>query len=255
MTCSSPRSRVRGTSTRARRWRSATSSARTATWRSRISRARSVGSIRSGGSRSAGSPAGSERLALRRAENALALLGPTPPLLGTMFVLDAVAYHGLELEPQLAFAALSAIVIARALVSLTRQLHAQRAFLRRLPAARTATIEGHGVHVIPGAGSYAFCVGLVRPAVYVSDGALRAGDRELRAVLAHEEQHRARRDPLRQLLARTVGDALRPLPPFSGLAERQATLANLVADGGAVRVLGGRAALASAMMHFEATGA
>jgi hypothetical protein len=49
-----------------------------------------------------------------------------------------------------------------------------------------------------------------------------------------------------------VGDALRPLPPFTRLAERQATLADLAADAAAVRVLGGRAALASAMMHFEA---
>jgi hypothetical protein len=191
----------------------------------------------------------SDRRALRRAEIALALLGLTPLLLASVFVVDAIAYRGHE--PQLAFAALSAVVIARALVSLARQLRAQHAFLRRLPAARVATIADHRVHVIPGSAPHAFCVGLLRPAVYVSDGVLRAGDAELLAVLAHEERHRARRDPLRGLLARMVGDGLRPLPPFTGLAERQAALADLAADDAAVGALGGRAALASAMLHFD----
>jgi hypothetical protein len=194
----------------------------------------------------------SERLALRRAEIALALLGITPVLLAAVFVLDVVAYHGLKPEPQLVFAAISAVLIARALASLAHQLQAQRAFLRRLPVVRSATIAGYRVRVIPGAASHAFCAGLVRPAIYVSEGALRAGEGELRAVLAHEDEHRARLDPLRRLLARMVGDALRPLPLFTGLADRQAALADVVADAAAVRTLGDRAPLAAAMMHFDA---
>ena len=71
---------------------------------------------------------------------------------------------------------------------------------------------------IPGAASHAFCAGLVRPAIYVSEGTLRAGEGELRAVLAHEDEHRARLDPLRRLLARMVGDALRP--PEAGISRR-----------------------------------
>jgi peptidase M48-like protein len=192
-----------------------------------------------------------EPLALRRAEIALALLGLMPLLLASVFVVDAIAYHGREPEPQLAFAVLSAVVLVRALASLARQLRAERAFLRRLPVVRAATIHGYEVLVVRGRASHAFCAGLLRPAVHVSDGLLRAGEAEVLAVLAHEEQHRARRDPLRQLLARTIGDALRPLPPFAGLAERQAVLADLVADTAAVRALGDRAALASAMVLFD----
>lgn len=192
-----------------------------------------------------------DRAALRRAEIALALLGVTPILLASVFVVDAIAYRGHAPEPQLAFAALSAVILVRAVASLARQLRAQRAFLRQLPVTRIATIDGHRVNVIPGSAAHAFCVGLLRPAVYVSDGVLRAHGAEQHAVLAHEAQHRARRDPLRRLLARMVGDALRPLPPFAGLAERQATLADLAADDAAVRAVGGRAALASAMLHFD----
>jgi len=93
--------------------------------------------------------------------------------------------------------------------------------------------------------------GLRRPAIYVSEGTLRtAGDAELRAILAHEEHHRARRDPLRLLLARVVADALHPLPPFAALAEREAALADLAADAATVDALGDRGPLAAAFLRF-----
>jgi Peptidase family M48 len=195
-----------------------------------------------------------DRPALRRAELALALVGLTPVLLALVFLIDAGVYHGLAVQPQTAFAVISALVIGRAAASLARQLRAQRAFLRRLPAVRGATIFGYRVRVVAGQAPHAFCVGLVRPAVYVSEGALQVGDNALRAVLAHEAQHRTRRDPLRLLLARAVADALRPLPPFARLAERQVMLADLAADAAAVRALGGRAPIAAAMMRFEVSG-
>jgi hypothetical protein len=196
-----------------------------------------------------------ERAGLRRAELALAVLAVTPALLVAIVAIDVVAYHGLDLHPQLALAVASVLVMARAVWSLGHGLLAQRAFLRRLPAARDATVDGHPVRILPGPGLHAFCVGLLRPAVYVSEGTLAGGDAELRAILVHEEHHRARRDPLRQLLARVVSDALRPLPPFAALADRQAALADLAADAATVEALGDRAPLASAMARFgESTG-
>jgi hypothetical protein len=141
-------------------------------------------------------------------------------------------------------------VIARASISLGRQLRAQRAFLQRLPVARETRVHGSAVRVIPGGGLQAFCAGLLRPAVYVSEGALAAGGPELRAILAHEEHHRVRRDPLRLLCARVVADALRPLPPFASLAEREAALADLAADAASVEALGDRAPLASAFARW-----
>jgi hypothetical protein len=193
-----------------------------------------------------------DRRALHRLELALGVLGMTVAALAVVVALDVVHYHGLALEPQLAFAVLDAVVIARALASLARQLRAQRAFLRRLPVLRTAVVHGHRVRVVPGPGLAAFCAGLWRPAIYLSEGALASAEPELRAILAHEEQHRARRDPLRLLLARTVADALRPLPPFADLADREAALADLAADAAAVDALGDRTPLASAFVRFEA---
>jgi len=192
-----------------------------------------------------------ERRALRRAELALAALGLTAAMLVLVVAVDAVHFHSLALDAHVALGIVAAGVIARAAVSLVRQLHAQRAFLRRLPVLREAVVHGHRVRVVPGPGLQAFCAGLLRPAVYASEGTLAAADPEVRAILAHEEHHRARRDPLRLLCARLVSDALRPLPPFAALATREAALADLAADAATVEALGDRAPLASALVRFD----
>jgi Peptidase family M48 len=193
-----------------------------------------------------------ERRALRRAELALAALGLTTLLLAVVVTVDAVRFHGLAVDLHVALGIVGAVVIARAVVSLARQLRAQRMFLRRLPVTRAARVHGYAVRVVPGGGLQAFCAGLLRPAVYVSEGALAAGGPEVRAILAHEEHHRVRRDPLRLLCARVVADALRPLPPFASLAEREGALADLAADVASVEALGDRAPLASAFARWGA---
>jgi hypothetical protein len=82
--------------------------------------------------------------------------------------------------------------------------------------------------------------------VYLSEGAVATlGAAELGAVVAHEGHHADRRDPLRILIARAIGDAyaLRALP------RREQALAELSADAAAVRT-GGTAPLASALLAF-----
>jgi hypothetical protein len=194
-----------------------------------------------------------ERRALRRLELALAALGATVLLLAFAAAFDAARFHASTLDEELVLGALAVVVIGRAAISLARQLRAQRAFREALPVIATATVHGHAVRVVPGRELIAFCAGLRRPAVYMSQGTLdAASDAELRAILAHEEHHRARRDPLRLLLARTVADALRPLPPFAALADREAAVADLAADAASVDAVGGRAPLASALARFGA---
>jgi hypothetical protein len=200
--------------------------------------------------------------ALRRTELALGVLGVTVTLLAFIIALDAVRYHGLELlalDPHslllIPVGLLDGFVIVRAAASLGRQLRAHRRFLRDLPVRCETLVGGHRVRVFPGRPLGAFCAGLLRPAVYVSEGTLRAaGGAELHAILAHEEHHRARRDPLRLLLARVVSDAIGPLPPFAALADRQAAVADLAADAAAVDALGDPTALATALAHFDARG-
>jgi Peptidase family M48 len=196
------------------------------------------------------------------------VLGVTAAAVMLVMAMDAVEFHAgvlahslthltlRDLEPHcvflLAFIAGEAVVMARAVSSLVRQVAAHRAFVRALPVRSQCVLDGHVVRVVPGRALRAFCAGLLRPAVYVSEGTLRGvSGPELRAILAHEDHHRARRDPLRRLLARTVSDAFRPLPPLATLADRQAALADLAADEAAVRAVGAVQPLAAALVRFE----
>jgi Zn-dependent protease with chaperone function len=188
---------------------------------------------------------------LRRAELSLAALGLTAVLLAVVVAVDVVHFHGVALDPHVALGVVDAVVIARALSSLTRQVRAQRAFTRRLPVIGSALIDGYPVRIVAGRQG-AFCAGLLGPAVYIAEGTLREMRvEELRAILAHEEHHRRRRDPLRQLSARVVSDALAPLPPFASLAAREETIAELSADAASVAALGDPKPLAAALVRFD----
>jgi bla regulator protein blaR1 len=184
----------------------------------------------------------------KRVELALWALALTAALFMLVVTLDAAHHHGWLV---VAVAAADLFVLARAAGSLARQVRAHSAFLRALPVRGDALVHGHRVRVLPGRAPGAFCAGLLRPRVYVSDGTLSAAaDAELQAILAHEEHHRARRDPLRLLLARTVADAFHPLPPFASLAERETAVADLAADAAAVHAVGSASPLAAALDRF-----
>jgi hypothetical protein len=97
----------------------------------------------------------------------------------------------------------------------------------------------------------AFCVGLLRPKVYLTSGAIAALDAAERdAVIAHERAHARRRDPLRLLLTRATADALFFCPGARQLAERTSDLAELDADASA-----DQRALASAMLRLDSVSA
>jgi hypothetical protein len=206
--------------------------------------------------------------AFHRLELALAVLGLTAASLALLIAMDALQFHAaalwhavrhltierLELHGVLllALGIADAVVIARAVRSLVRQVLAQRAFLRALPIRSCLDVDGELVRVFPGRRVEAFCGGLLHPSVYVSTGALRGVEEpELRAILAHERHHRVRRDPLRFLLARVVSDAFRPLPPLATLADRHVSLADLAADAAAVRALGDVRPLAAAFVRLD----
>ncbi|MDA0181169.1 M56 family metallopeptidase [Solirubrobacter phytolaccae] len=204
-----------------------------------------------------------ESRGLRRAEFAVAAFGVTAFLLALLYVIDAVRFHsGAVLHPltedipngelhigELVLMALlifDGLAFGRAARSLRRGVAAHRRLSAELPVVGTRVIGGREVAVVPGSAPRAFCSGLARPRVYVSQGALaRLGERELAAVVAHEAHHADRRDPLRLLVARAIGDAysLRTLP------RREQALSELSADAAAVR-RSGAAPLASALLAF-----
>lgn len=150
----------------------------------------------------------------------------------------------------LALDGLSLAVICRAVRTGWRIRRESRRFVDRLSLA--GELPGPpGVQLVEDPVPQAFCAGLARPRVYVSTGALeRLGAPELRAVVAHEAEHAARRDPLRLFLAHVLSDALFFLPVMRRLCGRYAAVAELAADEAAISATGDAQSLASALLTF-----
>jgi Zn-dependent protease with chaperone function len=101
-------------------------------------------------------------------------------------------------------------------------------------------------------GPVLFCAGVRRPAIVISRGAIRLLDAaELRAALAHELVHVARRDPAASwgvLLARIL---MGTNPAFQVMARALAREAERLADERAATVAGDRLALASGLLKLH----
>ncbi|MGH2970414.1 MAG: M56 family metallopeptidase [Solirubrobacteraceae bacterium] len=144
---------------------------------------------------------------------------------------------------------LAAVVLS--LRAAVRELAAVRRLRRALPVLGPGSDDN--TIVIDAERPLAFCVGPLRPLVYVSRGALETLDRdEVTAVLAHEAHHAKRRDPLRLLVARSLAEGLFFLPGLRRLAQRYAALAEVAADEAAVRAVGSPKPLAAALLAFDA---
>ncbi|MDA8071400.1 MAG: M56 family metallopeptidase [Actinomycetota bacterium] len=110
------------------------------------------------------------------------------------------------------------------------------------PLALAAKRAGVGaVELHQHAEPYALCIGLARPVVVVSTALLEMlSSEELMAVLAHEQRHRRRRAPLRELAATATARALFFLPTLGDLADAHSVCEEVVADHEAVIVAGRR---------------
>jgi hypothetical protein len=125
--------------------------------------------------------------------------------------------------------------------SVRHQLRAHRAVAQRIAPLQIA--PGVVRDPVP----RAFSVGLTRPRVVVTTGALKTlQPAELTALLAHEHAHVRRHDALRLLLARAIADGLFFCPGARQLAARLAALAELQADEAA-----DRQGLAGAMLRID----
>ncbi|MDQ3678731.1 MAG: M56 family metallopeptidase [Actinomycetota bacterium] len=128
---------------------------------------------------------------------------------------------------------------ARAVV---RHHRSQRRLRRRLHVLDRVRSGSVSAEVFADSRPQAFCIGLLRPRIYLSSGAVSALDRsEFDAVLAHESHHATRRDPLRVLLSTVLRDALFFLPIMRSVADRYMAMAEMAADEAAVRHCAGSA--------------
>ena len=119
--------------------------------------------------------------------------------------------------------------------------------------ARTAKSAGIArLAFVAGEAPVAFCTGLLRPTVFVTEGAVAAlSERELLAVLHHEADHARRREPARRAALITAAEVLAFLPIVRWWSDRQIARAELRADRFAERNAG-RPALAGALLVMTA---
>ncbi len=105
--------------------------------------------------------------------------------------------------------------------------------------------------VLDGPGTFAFTVGLFRPAIVLSTDLIHSLDpRELEAVVAHESAHVAGRDNLILLTARTIARSLWFVPGV-GLAHRRLRrVVELAADSHARGKVGDGLVVASSLHRF-----
>lgn len=153
-----------------------------------------------------------------------------------------------------ALGSLSVTVAVLAVRAMVREWRALRRFQRTECPQGTVMVAGRRVLVVEDDTPRAYCAGWWRPAIYVSTGTLGHLDRgELEAVVAHEAHHADRRDPLRLLVVKVLGEAMFFVPVLRHLRKRYAAFAEIAADEAAVAASGGPQPLASALLRFGQT--
>lgn len=147
-------------------------------------------------------------------------------------------------------------VVARTVRGLLRLRSASRRIdgLRRVSEA--AEVSGISCRIYEDSRPMAFCAGLLKPEVFVSRAAADQLPAEvLRVVMAHEDHHRLRRDPLRRALARTLADGFFFLPLLGQIGRKRLALSEIRADrAAATSVDGGRREVAGALLAVPAVG-
>ena len=183
-----------------------------------------------------------------------------------------VAFHQLMAPVHGAFHLLVAAGIAYAFVDRVRAVRRAHHTLRGLRdappapgdpiarAAKSAGVDPRHIRVVRGRSVPAFTAGLWRPVIFVARDLARVlPANELAAVIAHEDAHRRRRDPLRLTVWRFLACMLFFLPVLRRLEEDMADEAEVAADDEAVAYahiepLALAAALVSVARLFGRTG-
>lgn len=121
---------------------------------------------------------------------------------------------------------------------------------RTLSEAIPAALTSH-LWFISSSHPVALTVGFFRPRIVLSDAALHGlTESEIRAVLCHEDAHRANRDPLRQLFWSALVKGFGFIPGFRAAVAASRSCAELRADALAAGHMGGTEALRQALLKM-----
>ena len=93
------------------------------------------------------------------------------------------------------------------------------------------------MHVVADANLFSFCVGLFSPRVMISTGLVGSlSDKELEAVLIHEQAHIQNYDPLKIVFGKTIASMFFFLPIFQELYKNMITGNELLADNWTIQI-------------------
>lgn len=165
-----------------------------------------------------------------------------------LWSLCMVALHALAAPVHQVFHLLLAGGVAYAAIDRTRAVLRLRAALQSLmahqvapsshvvAACEAASVDLRHIRVIAHASTPAFTAGLLHPCIYISDAlSQRLAVPQLAAVLAHEEAHRRRRDPLRASSWRFLGCTLFFIPVIRHLGQDMMDEVEITADDEALQ--------------------
>lgn len=170
------------------------------------------------------------------------------------FALDAVAFHHPSTAVRVLAAGLATaggVVLIRTGREFVRCVLEARALLRAVKRGSEAgLVDGHHVCLIEDQRPFVGCVGVLRPAVLLSTGTLKAlTPQQLGAVLEHERHHARRRDPARAMLARALAEGF-DIGSARRLADACEVRRELAADRAALLTASPQA-LAGALLEGE----
>ncbi len=152
--------------------------------------------------------------------------------------------------PAVSLSVMALLLSLRFLFVLSRRLYALAVARRTRLNLNQASKAGSepGVRVLPVPEAQAFVLGLFHPTLYVTEG-LVSGDQSchLPAVLAHEQAHLMRLDPLRRFVA-GIGLSFHLPYVASWLDRHHGRAQEMAADDAAARSIGSREGIASALV-------
>lgn len=110
------------------------------------------------------------------------------------------------------------------------------------------------VYLIKDTNLFSFCSGIIKQRIIIATGLVASlSDKELEAVLLHEQAHLKNLDPIKVLLGKTLSSMFFFLPIFSELNKNMIATNEILADNWTIRAQNGSDFLRSAIRKIIAT--